>query len=128
MSAVPNAFNFSAAPFDCLSGDERRLVRDSVDIVLLHDGQQLLAPGEPVGHVFVLIQGHVQQWEGGELLATFGTDDCFDGRALAAGQASHRRGPGLPSAPGGGGGADRAQRRLRRAVVCPVVAAPGRAV
>jgi CBS domain-containing protein len=90
MSAVPNAFNFSAAPFDCLSGDERRLVRDSVDIVLLHDGQQLLAPGEPVGHVFVLIQGHVQQWEGGELLATFGTDDCFDGRALAAGQASHR--------------------------------------
>ena len=31
-SAMATAFNFSLSPFDCLDSDERRLVRDSVDI------------------------------------------------------------------------------------------------
>ena len=109
---MPNAFNFTVAPFDALSSDERRLVRDSVDLELLHDGQVLLAPNEPAGHLFVLIQGHVQQWEGEELLATFGPDEDFDGRALLAGQASHRfvaTGDGLAY-------------RLPRAVVAQLIA------
>ncbi len=109
---MPNAFNFTVAPFDVLSSDERRLVRDSVDLELLHDGQVLLAPDEPASHLFVLIQGHVQQWEGEDLLATFGPDEDFDGRALLAGQASHRfvaTGDGLAY-------------RLPRAVVAQLIA------
>ena len=30
---MPSAFNFSASPFDCLTADEQRLVRDSIDVV-----------------------------------------------------------------------------------------------
>ena len=29
---MPNAFNFAASPFDCLTPDEQALVRDGVDI------------------------------------------------------------------------------------------------
>ena len=42
---MPNAFNFSASPFDCLNPGEQRLVRDSVDIVYFRDGETILAIG-----------------------------------------------------------------------------------
>ncbi len=87
---MPDTFNFNASPFDCLSSAERRQVRDNVDLVPLQAGQVLLAPGDAPSHLFVLAQGQVQQWDADELVASFGPDDCFDGRALVAGQASHR--------------------------------------
>lgn len=88
--AVPHAFNFSVSPFDCLSAEQRRRVRDSVDIEFVPADRVMLAPGEAPDHLVVLIQGHVRQWEGDELVATYGPDDCFDGRALVTGVASHR--------------------------------------
>jgi CBS domain-containing protein len=84
------SFNFQASPFDCLSSDERRRVRDNVDLMPLHVGQVLLAPGDTPQYLFVLAQGQVQQWDAEELVASFGPDDCFDGRALVAGRTSHR--------------------------------------
>ena len=87
---MPDTFNFNASPFDCLTSAERRQVRDNVDLVPLQAGQVLLAPGDAPSHLFVLAQGQVQQWDADELVASFGPDDCFDGRALVAGQASHR--------------------------------------
>lgn len=87
---MPNAFNFAVSPFDCLDGAQRDLVRAQVDLESLPAGQVLLAPGDAPSHLFVLVQGHVQQWDGDELVATYGPDDCFDGRALVAGKASHR--------------------------------------
>ncbi len=87
---MPDAFNFSASPFDCLTPDERRLVRHSVDLGYYREGDTLLAPGMTPTHLFVLIKGHVAQWDGEELVATFGPDDCFDGRALLAGKVSDR--------------------------------------
>ena len=42
---MPNAFNFSASPFDCLNPGEQRLVRDSVDIVYFRDGETILDIG-----------------------------------------------------------------------------------
>ncbi len=87
---MPDTFNFHASPFDCLTSDERRRVRDTIDLVPLHAGQVLLAPGDAPSHLFVLLQGLVQQWDADELVASFGPDDCFDGRALVAGRASHR--------------------------------------
>ncbi len=87
---MPNAFDFSVSPFDCLTEAQQRLVRDSVDIDYVTEGTVLLAPGEAPSHLFVLTKGFVQQWDGDELIATYGPDDCFDGRALVAGKASHR--------------------------------------
>lgn len=87
---MPNAFDFSSAPFDGLSAEERQLVAQNVDIAYYREGDVLLAPGVPPTHLFVIIKGHVTQWSGDEHLATYGPQDCFDGRALLAGQASDR--------------------------------------
>lgn len=39
---MPSAFNFHASPFDCLTADERQLVRDHVDIAYFREGEVLL--------------------------------------------------------------------------------------
>ena len=87
---MPSAFNFAASPFDCLSTGEQRLVRDSVDIGYYTQGETILEPGSEPAHLFVVIKGHVSQLDGDEVVATCGPDDCFDGRSLVAGRASHR--------------------------------------
>ncbi|MDB5931001.1 MAG: cyclic nucleotide-binding protein [Polaromonas sp.] len=85
---MPSAFNFSASPFDCLTPDEQRLVRDSVDIAYFHQGATILAPGAQPSHLLVIIKGFAQQLDGSEIVATYGPDDCFDGRGLMAGKVS----------------------------------------
>jgi CBS domain-containing protein len=87
---VTASFDFSVSPFDCLSPDEQRLVRDHVDIGYFREGEVLLAPGVEPAHLFVVIKGRVQQFDGDECVAGYGPDDCFDGRALVAGKASSR--------------------------------------
>jgi len=87
---VAASFDFSLSPFDCLSGDEQRLVRDHVDIGYWREGATLLAPDVEPAHLFVVIKGRVQQFDGDELVASYGPDDSFDGRALVAGKASSR--------------------------------------
>jgi len=87
---MPSAFNFSASPFDCLTGAERKLVRDSVDIGYFRDGATILETGVQPRCLYVIIKGHVRQFEGDELVNSYGADDCFDGRALVAGEVSGR--------------------------------------
>jgi len=87
---MPNAFNFSASPFDCLSPDEQALVRASVDIAYYPEGAVVLDMGAVPEHLFVIIKGYVTQTEGEEVQATYGPDDCFDGRGLVAGRVSSR--------------------------------------
>ncbi len=87
---MPNAFNFAASPFDCLSPDEQRLVRASVDIAYFPEGAVVLEQGAVPTHLFILIKGFVTQSEGDEVQATYGPDDSFDGRGLVAGRASSR--------------------------------------
>jgi CBS domain-containing protein len=87
---VPASFDFSVSPFDCLSPDEQQLVADHVDIGYWREGATLLAPGVEPAHLFVVIKGRVQQFDGDEQVASYGPDDCFDGRALVAGKASSR--------------------------------------
>jgi CBS domain-containing protein len=87
---MPNAFNFSASPFDCLNPDEQRLVRASVDVAYFREGETILDLGAVPAHLFVIIKGHVTQLEGTEATTTFGPDDCFDGRSLMAGKVSSR--------------------------------------
>lgn len=87
---MPNAFNFSVSPFDCLNAAEQRLVRDQVNIAYFRPGDVLLERGDAPAHLFVVIKGFVQQFDGEELLATYGPDDSFDGRALVSGRAGTR--------------------------------------
>ena len=81
---MPNAFNFSESPFDSLGPDEQRLVRDSVDIAYFPAGETILDLGVQPTHLFVIIKGVVHQYEGGEVINTYGVNDCFDGRGLVA--------------------------------------------
>ena len=87
---MPNAFNFAASPFDCLTLDEQRTVRDAVDIAYFPEGATVLEPGAAPTHLFVVIKGVVAQLEDGQTVATYGPDECFDGRALVAGRVSSR--------------------------------------
>ncbi len=87
---MPASFDFSVSPFDCLTAQEQRLVSDHVDIGYYREGATLLAPGVEPAHLFVVIKGRVQQFDGEELVASYGPDDCFDGRALVTGKASSR--------------------------------------
>ncbi|HEY0824479.1 MAG TPA: DUF294 nucleotidyltransferase-like domain-containing protein [Ramlibacter sp.] len=87
---MPTSFDFSVSPFDCLSTEEQRLVRDHVDIGYWREGETLLAPGVEPAHLFVVIKGRVQQFDGEERVASYGPDDSFDGRALVTGKASSR--------------------------------------
>lgn len=87
---MPNAFNFNASPFDCLSPDEQRLVRDHVDVAYFPESTVILDVGAAPTHLFVIIKGHVTQLDDDEIVTTYGPDDCFDGRGLVAGKVSSR--------------------------------------
>ena len=87
---MPNAFDFTSSPFDGLDADEQRLVRDAVDIAYFPEGETILDPGIEPTHLFIVIKGHVNQLDAGEIVATYGPHDCFDGRSLVAGRASSR--------------------------------------
>lgn len=87
---MPNAFNFSASPFDCLTPAEQRLVRDHVDVAYYREGETILDPRIHPTHLFILIKGYVTQYDGEDIVTTYGPDDCFDGRSLLAGKVSGR--------------------------------------
>ena len=87
---MPNAFDFSASPFDCLDEAEQKIVRDSVDIAYFREGEAILEPGIEPSHLFIIVKGHVSQFDAGEAVAGYGPNDCFDGRSLMAGLASSR--------------------------------------
>lgn len=87
---MPHTFNFAASPFDCLSEAEQRLVRARVQRVQFAAGSVLMDVGDVPTQLFTLVRGHVAQTEGDEVLATYGPDDSFDGRALVAGRVGSR--------------------------------------
>ena len=100
---MPNAFDFSASPFDCLDAAEQQIVRDSVDIAYFRHDETILAPGIEPSHLFVAHQGprravrSATSWS-----PPTGPSDCFDGRSLVIGprqQPLRRRrgGGGLPA-------------------------------
>ncbi len=82
---MPKSFNFNAVPFDGLTGEQQRWVRDSVDIDYYPAGQVILSQGAEPTHLFVIIKGHVQQTEHGEVVCVYSKDECFDGRGLISG-------------------------------------------
>lgn len=87
---MPNAFNFLASPFDCLTLEQQRLVRDSVDIAYYPEGAVIFDVGSVPAHLCVMIKGYVKQMDGDEVVASYGPEDCFDGRGLVAGKISSK--------------------------------------
>ena len=87
---MPNAFNFSESPFDSLTPDEQRLVRNSVDIAYFRAGETILDTAIRPTHLFVIIKGVVHQFDGSEVINTYGVNDTFDGRGLVAERVSSR--------------------------------------
>ena len=73
---MPNAFNFAASPFDCLSPDEQRLVRASVDIALFPPrAPWCWGGGRCPRTCSSSSKGFVARSEGDEVQATYGPDD-----------------------------------------------------
>ena len=87
---MPHTFNFAASPFDCLNGDEQRLVQASVERVHFAAGAVVLDVGAAPTHLFIVIHGCVTQTDGDEVLATYGPEDSFDGRGLVSGRVTSR--------------------------------------
>lgn len=83
---MPSAFNFNHPPFDCLTPTERKLIQDTVDIAYYPKGAIILNPDMPATHVHVVIKGHVQHMESGEVVAVYGPEDFFAARAAMAGR------------------------------------------
>ena len=68
---MPNAFNFSASPFDSLTNQEQALVRARVDIAYFREGDIILDVGAAPEHLYVLIKGRVAQIDGEETLHSY---------------------------------------------------------
>ena len=88
---MPSSFDFSHAPFDCLTPAERQRVVDTVDIGYFPAGTVILDPEMAATHVHVLIKGHVQHVEAGALLAVLEDSDFRLARQRArAAQANYQ--------------------------------------
>ena len=98
---MPNAFDFSASPFDCLDKAEQKIVRDSVDIAYFREGEAILEPGIEPSHLFIIIKGHVSQFDAvvesaclrfSAALRDFGYPDCPGGIMVSNPAWRHRAG------------------------------------
>jgi CBS domain-containing protein len=87
---MPNAFDFSASPFDCLSPQERERVREVVDVAYFPQGRTILDVGAVPAQLYVVMKGVVAQHDGEQVVASYGPQDSFDARALMAGRSSSR--------------------------------------
>ncbi|MGZ5268486.1 MAG: putative nucleotidyltransferase substrate binding domain-containing protein [Caldimonas sp.] len=82
------AFSFASAPFDGLTQAERGLLLDSVEPARFAKDTVLLTPGAAVDHAWLLVEGHVQLVEAGEVVALDGPGDLCAARAALSGRAS----------------------------------------
>jgi len=82
------SFSFDVPPFDCLNPEQKALVRGGLSRVSFPKDAVMLNPDMDPAHVYVLIQGHVQQVEAGEVVAVYRALDFCAFRAAMAGRAS----------------------------------------
>ena len=79
---MSDAFDFSVPPFDRLTPDERKRLAASLDLGLYSKDGVILKPGERADCLFVVLQGLVQERQGGEVVAIHGPHDSFDLQAM----------------------------------------------
>jgi len=83
-------FDFSQAPFDCLTPGERQRLAERVDVAYFPKSTCLHEADSPVDTLYVVIKGMVSEHAEGETLAYYGPQDSFDSRAMLGGRAQHR--------------------------------------
>ncbi len=88
--AAMSRFDFSHPPFDVLSPAEQQILEKAADIQFFGDEEAILAHGEPVGALYVVLKGIVREMAGDEVIAYYRERDTFDARAMVAGQTPHR--------------------------------------
>lgn len=71
-------FDFSAPPFDRLTGAERRRCRDGLDIVLFPRDGMALARGARSDGLYVIADGRVEERQLAETVAGYGPGGMFD--------------------------------------------------
>jgi CBS domain-containing protein len=87
---MTSPFNFSQAPFDCLSTEERQRLSEQVDVGYFPKDTCIHEAGSSVSTLYVVLKGMVSEHGEGEILAYYGALDSFDSRAMLSGYAQHR--------------------------------------
>lgn len=83
-------FDFTHPPFTHLSQHERLALEGAADIVFFDNDEVIMAPGDSVDSLYVLIKGVVREMADDEVLAVYHAQDTFDARAMVAGVATQR--------------------------------------
>src|SRR5574343_53614 len=83
-------FDFTHPPFTHLSPHERLALENAADIVFFDNDEVIMAPGDSVDTLYVLIKGVVREMADDEVLAVYHTQDTYEARAMVAGQATQR--------------------------------------
>src|SRR5574343_194474 len=83
-------FDFTHPPFTHLSPQERLTLENAADIVFFDNDEVIMAPGDSVDTLYVLIKGVVREMADDEVLAVYHTQDTYEARAMVAGQATQR--------------------------------------
>ncbi|MFO1168870.1 MAG: putative nucleotidyltransferase substrate binding domain-containing protein [Rhodoblastus sp.] len=86
---MPKSFDAANPPFDRLNEREIEELREAIDIGYYRPGEDLIAVGQPVDSLFVIIKGEVEEREGDEVIALLGRNDSFDTRAIVQGASKH---------------------------------------
>ncbi|WP_028455525.1 putative nucleotidyltransferase substrate binding domain-containing protein [Chitinilyticum litopenaei] len=79
-------FDFSHSPFDTLTPAERAHVADALDILYYPAHSDILAPGDEVTQLYVVMKGLVEE-RGEHGTVFYAANDVFDSRALVSGTA-----------------------------------------
>jgi CBS domain-containing protein len=82
-------FDASSAPFNRLSPEEVRIVRDALDIGYFRPGETIIAREGAPESLFIVIKGCVEERDDGGVVALRGPGDAFDSRALVQGGGSN---------------------------------------
>ena len=82
-------FDASSAPFNRLSPEEVRTVRDALDIGYCRPGEMIIARDGAPESLFIVIKGCVEERDGDEVVALRGPGDAFDSRTLVEGRGSN---------------------------------------
>lgn len=89
---MPDKFDMTLAPFDCLSAPQQDQLRSSLDVAYFRQADTILTPGQCDDHLYILIKGGVEETtdDGKEVFAHYAHDDMFDVRSLLDGTIKHR--------------------------------------
>src|SRR6516164_10669861 len=82
-------FDASSGPFNRLSPEEVRIVRDALDIGYFRPGETIIARDSAPESLFIVIKGCVEERDGDDVVALRGSGDAFDSRALVQGGGSN---------------------------------------